>query len=299
MRVHRGLVAAVSVAVLVASACSPSGGSSAPTGASSTGSPGPSSSASASVPVVAFYLRSWNVAPVGPEEVFATAPVVISEGKLLTVKYPEESDTYPLLNPVVSQTISAEGIAKIVAEAQNDGLLGSATTFECPHDASTDPTVGSGTGHLALTVDGVAHEMTASCGFDQPTPGPGAPTPGTWAAFQRFADLLGDPATWLGTDLGPETPYNPDGLLILAMVLPDDAETPTSVVDWPLAPFASFGTPFDESDSRCAVLHGADAATLLAVVTPLTQDAVFGDTGNDQRTLLVRASLPGEPSPCS
>jgi len=57
---------------------------------------------------------------------------------------------------------------------------------------------GTGADYLVLIVGGVTHEITASCPYEQPTPGPGSPAPATWAAFQHFKNLLSDPASWLG-----------------------------------------------------------------------------------------------------
>jgi hypothetical protein len=110
---------------------------------------------------------------------------------------------------------------------------------------------------------------------------------------------MSDPASWLGAALGPETPYDPQILAVLAMSLPDDVEVPENPAQWPLAPFASFGTAIDNNGSRCAMVGGADATALLAVIKPLPQETIFVDDDNDVRTLVVRAVMPGEPDLCS
>jgi hypothetical protein len=292
---HRSFVAVFCAVALAASACGSSGT------AAPVASPTPTASQSSSAEPTAsastgFYLRWWTTAALGPEDVFAVAPLVISDGSLVAVMYAEEA----LYTQPVSQTISPAGLAKIKAEALADGLLGSISSVECPHAAGAEPLAGASTGHLMIVVDGVSHELTAECAYDQPSPAPGTPEPGTWAAYQRFGNLLADPATWLGADLGPEQAFEPDGLLVLTLLVPDDIEVPDEdLVTWPLESFEAFGSPLGDSDNNCAVVRGADMASLLAVVEPLSQGAVFVDEAGDWRMLMVRAFMPGEPDPCA
>jgi hypothetical protein len=297
MRSHRGFVAAICVAALSASACGSSGATRAPSPAASTPTTtaAPSSSPSPST----FYLRWWTTAPLGPEDLFATAPLVISDGALLSVVYPEEGSIYPLFIQPTSQTITDAGLAKIEAEARDDGLLGPVTEFECDHAPGAQPLEGAATSHVVMIVDGETHELTASCDYAQPTPAPGTPVPATWAAFERFESYLGDPESWLGADLGPATTYDPDSLAVLAIPLPDDVDVPDNLVTWPLGDFATFGSVFQGGETRCAMVSGADEATLLAVIKPLPLEAVFVDGDNDVRLLVVRALMPGEPDVCN
>jgi len=198
-----------------------------------------------------------------------------------------------------SRTISQVGLATIVAEAQGDGLLGPVTSFVCPHGASDPMMAGTGTDHLVLIVGGVTHESTASCPYEQPTTGPGARAPATWAAFEHFKTLLSDPASWLGTEVGSEAAYDASQLAILAGIWDVSAGTPdpANVVPWPLAmPFASFGIA--SFGDRCAVVSGSDAATLLAVVKVASETTVFRDASGAFAALIVRAFMPGEPDPC-
>jgi hypothetical protein len=294
MSLRRRLAAVCAAATLALSACGPAG-TAAPSGSPT---PPPSSSGSAGAtasPSTGLYLRWWSESGLGPEDVFATTPLVIANGSLLSVSYAEDA----LYNAPVSQTISPAGLARIQAEAQADGLLGSVTSLECPHQSDAQPVAGASADHLLITVDGVSHELTADCGYEQPSPGPGLPQPGTWAAYQRFESLLADPAAWLGSDLGPAQPYEADALLVLTMLVPDDMDVSAGdLVPWPLESFAAFGSPVDDTDNYCAVVQGQDAATLLALVKPLSQGAVFVDEANDWRMLMVRAFLPGESDPC-
>ena len=259
MRELRGCVAAAFAVTLFASGCggatvtptaSPgatataSAAATATAAASATPTAGGSATASPSSAVSGFYLRSWTLAPVGPQNSFGNVPLVISDGQVLTVKYAPAGDPYPLYAPPTRRTLSQAGLATVVAEAQNDGLLGTVTSFECPHDPNAGMMAGTGTDHLVVIVGGVTHEITSSCPYEQPTPGPGAPAPATWAAFQHFKKLLSDPSSWLGAEAGPETTYDARRLAVLAGNRDVSAETPNpaNVVQWPLAPpFASFG----------------------------------------------------------
>jgi hypothetical protein len=271
--------------------------------ATATPAPTPSPTASPSSAVSGFYLRSWSVAPIGPENTFGSAPLVISDGRLLTVKYPPFTDPYPLYVGPVRRTISAAGLATIMTEAQNDGLLGTETSFVCPHGEDDGMVAGTSTQHLVLVVGGVSREVTASCPYLEPTPAPGTPAPATWAAFRRFVKLLSDPSGWLGAEIGPAAAYDPDKLAVLAVPAdagPDaSAETPNpvDVMAWPLtAPFTMLGVA--AFGDRCAVVEGADAATLLPVVKVAHATTVFRDRTGAFASVIVRAFMPGEPSPC-
>lgn len=335
MRGHRAWVAASLAATLFVSGCAasaatPTASSTAAPTASPTGTPtaaaSPSPTAAISVPttiatsptptfsaaagatasassvVTGFYLRSWSVAPVGPENSFGNAPAVISNGQLLSAIYSPGTDPYPLFAEPMRRTISQVGLARIVTEAQNDGLLGPAASFVCPHGAGDPMMAGTATDYLVLTVGGATHEMSAACPYQQPTPGPGAPAPATWAAFERFTKLLSNPAGWLGAEAGPQKPYDPTQLAVL--VVPSDVSTdsagppdPANVVRWPLVtPFASFGIA--AYGDRCAVVSGSDEARLLAVGKGASATAVFLDGTGAFAGLIVRAFMPGESDPC-
>lgn len=322
MRGHRAWATAAFAVILFASGCSqpavtptasatvtptatagatsmPTAGATATAAASPTPTAGETATAFPSSMVAGFYLRSWSVAPVGPENSFGNVPTVISGGQLLTAAHPVHTNPYPLYAQPTSRTISQVGLTKILAEAQKDGLLGTVASFVCPHGADDPMLAGSGTDHLVLIVSGLTHESTASCPYEQPTTGPGAPAPATWAAFEHFKTLLSDPASWLGAEVGSATAYKASQLAVLAVIQDVSLGTPdpANVVRWPLTtPFASFGIA--SYGDRCAVVTGSDAATLLAVVKGADETAVFRDSGGAFAALIVRVFLPGEPDPC-
>jgi hypothetical protein len=196
--------------------------------------------------------------------------------------------------------VSQAALATILAEAETDGLLGEATSFVCPPDKNGGVVVGgAGPEFLELVVDGVTHELTASCESVQPSVAPGTPEPATWAAFERFRTLLSNASSWLGDEIGPAVAYDADRLAVLVIPAESSPATPNpaDVVPWPLAGrFASFGVTY--ARDRCAVVSGPDAAVLLTAVRPASADTVFRDGRGAFAQLIVRAFMPGEPDPC-
>jgi hypothetical protein len=241
---------------------------------------------------------------------FYNGPLVISDGQLLTTKYDEAVQPARLYPQPVRQTVSEAGLTMIIAEAQNAGLLGTTTEFSCPHDPGDQAMAGTGITHLLMIVGGVTHELSAGCAYEQPTPAPGTPAPGTWAAWRHFDDLLSDPTSWLAAYLGPVVEYDAESLAVLLEPFTVDpgSETPNpaNVVTWPLGTFASFGVDIGGGGEgpvlRCAVVTGTDAATLLPIAEAATTgegtDTVFSDGSGTFAGMIVRAFLPGEPDPC-
>jgi len=259
------------------------------------GSGGPAASVAPSTPETTsgFYLRAWQTQALAPQYTFAwLAPVTISDGQFIDgniavpALYPGPIYVGPQARP-----ISAEGIASIVAEAGRLGLLSDKTDF------SSGAAPGSVTTHIALTVDGVAHELSG------PAPtglAVDAAAPGTAAAYQSFWNKITSINGWLAADLGQGKSFVPASLAVL-VTPPTEATAAIAANDkpWPLAaPFASFGQPFGGSVYRCGVVSGADAATLLAVVAASNQLTHFADSTGAKASLQVRAMLPGESSPC-
>ncbi len=281
----------------------------APASAPATTSAGPTQTAGAtaspSPSAIDLYLRFWTTYPsIGPVNSFGSVPLVISDGQLMTVEYTANARLSRLYRVPTRRALSQAGLARIVAEARDDGLLGSETSFKCPEAVSSgvvgDVQGGAGPSFLVLMVNGVGYDVTASCSSVAPTAAPGTPVPGTYAAFQRFQKLLSDPSSWLGAEVGPETAYDPDRLAVLAIPFDTSAGSPepAQVVKWPLAtPFASFGVAY--AGGRCAVVTGADATALATAVKPTDITAVSRDGGGDFAQLVVRAFMPGEPDPCA
>lgn len=280
-------------------ATSPAPSSPAPSPTGSTPTPAATPAPSPSAAPISLYLRAWTRhASIGPINSFGNVPLVISGGQLLAVPL-ATGDGVPLFSAPERRSLSPAALETIVAEARNDGLLGPVTTFPCPPSGG-EVIGGPGPDFLVLTVDGVTHELSATCATIRPSLAPGTPEPATWAAFEHFKALLADPSDWLGDAIGPAVAYDPDRLAVLVVPVEAGAPTPppNQSVIWPLAaPLATFGAPFAEA--RCAVVSGTDVGALLAAVRPVGADTVFRDGAGVLATLIVRAFMPGEPDPCA
>ncbi|MGZ6267808.1 MAG: hypothetical protein ACXWNR_04505, partial [Candidatus Limnocylindrales bacterium] len=241
--------------------------------------PGTPTASPSSAPIN-LYLRSWTTYPsIGPVNNFGRVPLVISNGWYMSVKSTATAAPYPMYVPPTRRAVSQAGLARIVAEARTEGLLGTVTSFDCPDDPNVIVAGGAGPDYLVLVVDGVSHQLSSNCpdAGALPTPSIESAGPGTWGAFQRFKSLLADPVSWLGPEIGPEAAYDPDKLAVLAELRDDSGGTPipANVVQWPLTPFASFG--ISALGGRCAVVSGSDVAALLPVVNPAYDTTVFRD----------------------
>ncbi len=278
-----GLVAVLAAGCVTGASPAPSGGPTGPS-ASPTG----------------FYLRAWTTQALPPADAFAVASrLAIADGMVIDTAVAVPA-IYPgplLIEPLV-RSISAHGIATIVAELRAQGLL-----------VSRDFTPGDGplggvTAHLELVVDGTTYGLTGDptsvprCGATERC----VPDPGTPGAFTVFWQrLTSDLATWLGADLGPESRYDIERLAILT-TNPIETFAPIEVGHeaWPLAAFATFGSPLaGGSGQRCGTIAGADVATLLPILRRSNQLTLFKDTAGIERSLVVRPLLPREPDPCA
>lgn len=127
--------------------------------------------------------------------------------------------------------------------------------------------------------------------------------PGTPEAFGGFWSLLSNLDAWIAGELGAQTPSDPERLAILLIEPPLDATLPPAAAPWPLEePMSTFGVVFASPQGlppvRCGVVEGE---ALAAVLTAFRQgNALTRWTGpDDQRGVVVRALLAGEPDPCA
>ncbi|MGA3029731.1 MAG: hypothetical protein ABSE58_03190 [Candidatus Limnocylindrales bacterium] len=284
------LLSAAGAVVLLAAGCVGSAATAGPSAPSGSPTVVPAGSSS----TTGFYLRAWQTQALAPQNTFGWLPsVTIADGQFIDgmvaipMIYPG-----PLYIALSARSVSAHGIAEIVAEATADGLLGSATDF------SAGAAPGSVTAHVELVVDGVTHDLTGPMPTDATQT---SNAPGTAAAFSAFWNRIGNLNGWLGSELGQSTPYVPANLAV--MIIPPAAATSgitPNETRWPLSgKLATFGTPMSVTPYRCGVVSGADLTTLLPVVESSNALARFVDSAGVKMSLQVRVLVPGEPSPCS
>lgn len=296
LRPAMGIFAAATLAGCVGSGFgSPVG--SAPVGSAPAGSfpagPAPSAAPSAPASAAGFYLRAWQTQALAPQSTFTRlAPVTISDGQFIdgNIAIPA---IYP--GPIYvgpqSRPISEVGIAAIIAEARKGGLVADKTDF------ADSAAPGSVVAHIELKIDGVSRQLTG------PMPRglvPDSAAPGSTEAFERFWNQITSINSWLAADLGQGRSFTPTSLAVL-VTPPTDAAAGIAPTEkhWPLAPtLATFGKAYGGATYRCATVTGADAATLLAVVTASNQLTHFVDSTGARASLQVRALLPGETTPC-
>ena len=260
-----------------------------------SGCAGAGSSPSPSTPTTGFALRAWVSQALPPVGTFRTAgpDVVIDRGRLIL--HGPEMAIYPgqLLPNLQQRPLSQAGIHALVAAARAAGLL------EGPTDLTGGLPPGAQAAHLLFVIDGVEREVLGDPSRQivcVTTPCDGAP--GTPEGFGQFWARIQDIGSWLGTELGPETPYVADRLAVLLVEPVEDASLPPSFARWPLeGPRDQFGVAL--AGARCGVIEGDGLKTALAAfgaASELTRwtddtDAVFG--------AIVRPLLPGEADPCS
>ena len=259
------------------------------------GCAGAGSTPSPSAPTPGFALRAWISQALPPVGAFRTAGphLTIDHGRLIV--HGPEMAIYPgrLLPNLQQRPLSQAGIDALIAAARAAGLL------DGPTDLTGGLPPGAQTAHLRFVIDGVEREILGDptrqivCVTTPCDGGPGTPE-----GFGQFWARIQDVGAWLGTELGPETPYIADRFAVLLVEPVDDASLPPSFARWPLeVPMKQFGVAL--AGARCGVIEGDNLKAALAAfdaANELTRwtddtDAVFG--------AIVRPLLPGEPDPCS
>ena len=279
---------------------SPAPGS--PSSTSTAATPTPVTPPPASpAPDAGLYLRAWLSQALPPPANFGWLPMLtISEGRAIdgNVAVPAIYPG-PLLILPFERGITAAGQSALEEEARRLGLLGDMTDFTGGQVAP-----GSQLGHIELLIGGVRRQLTGDpsipvqcdaanrCLADPATPG----------AFAALWQELGNLDGLIPDELGPTTTYEPESVAVLAVLPqpPDPDGLRPQVVAWPLeTDFADFGEPFGaEPDVRCATVAGDELEILLPALNAANQLTVFIDSQDAARSLVARAAVPGEPSPC-
>ena len=294
----RVLPFAATLALALAACSSAAPATPAPTPATPppTGAPSSPAVPSADANAATYWLRLTTTQALPPLNLFANAaPLVITgSGQLVTTGAVPAIFPGPLVVPLVGRTITDAGRAKIVELATSLGLLGRQTDF-----AANGGLAGGVIAHVEITVNGRlvtlsgSPDAAASCAAATCSPAPSTPE-----AFGAFWRQLLDPGSWLGSELGAETPYTPTAYSILVGKAPvPDPTLGANIADWPLdAPLATLGVPVANGQARCATVIGATATTLGAAfakantLSQWTQDP----TASASFGLTIRALVPGE-----
>jgi len=247
-----------------------------------------------------FLLRATIVQAVPPGATFVSLPsaLITLDGRALAGSAVPAIFPGPLLQPVNQRQLTPAGWSRIVAAARDAGLLSGRRDFT---GGAAAP--GSALGRLQVVADGQLFDLTGDpartivC-VTAPCTAPA----GTAEAFAMFWSSLGD-LTWLGSDVGPDQPYAPEGYAILVGPPPAaDPNLPQPAIAWPLAAgFAAFGRPTsDGTGGRCGTVSGADAVALRPALQAANQLTPWRDPADGSlHGLVVRPLLPGDEEACA
>lgn len=221
--------------------------------------------------------------------------VVYGDGTVITPGVTPAVYPGPLVAPLMQQTLTAEGLARVKQAIDASGLT-SAMSYPARGVADApDAELELHAGRVDATVSqGMASEGMVT-------------DPAEQAARKAFSALVGklaDLSTFVGAEnLSAAKPFEPAGLRLFleaSDVAPSDGQTAGKVLDWPLkTPIASFGAPYSGfgGDMRCGAVTGADSDALWAVLSPARQNEYFAQGGRFYRAS-VRPLLPGETAAC-
>jgi len=270
-------------------------------------SPSASPAASAASPALPpgaadFVIRaSWTQA-LPPRSTFGSLPILVvtTDGRVLTQGPVMEIYPGPLVAPVVERPISPGGVARLLQDASDAGILR-------PDGDFTGGTMmpGAAAARLQVVVDGVAYDLVGDANGATPCPPTQscpAPIPGTPAAFATYWYRLLDVAGWLEPELGPEREHTPAAYAVIVGPPPEPWPGAAPAV-WPSdePPLDRFGAPVKgEPGTRCGTADGGLADALRPLFAGATQLTPFVATASASAThgLTVRPLLPGDGDPC-
>jgi hypothetical protein len=223
---------------------------------------------------------------VAPDSLFSRTPTMLitGDGRVLTPNVVPAVFPGPLVQGLNVQTISEQGLQKVLAAANTAHLLAPAPSYDLPNGvgiadaADTVVTIaanGTTFVHTAYALDITASDSMAS-------------TPAR-DALAKFVASLGDLAAIVGADqLGAPAPFVPPAYRIRATPYtpqPTPDQPAPTILAWP----ASVGVALS-SASSCVVV---DTAKLGDVFVKATQITYFTDAGVTYQ-LAVAPVLPGD-----
>jgi hypothetical protein len=228
----------------------------------------------------------YNLRSVPGFSLFGDGTLIV-EGPMIEI-YPP-----PALPNLQASRLTEEAVQVILEEAERAGLLGPDATYDYPCIADAPTTT------FTIVVDGATHTISAyALGFDE---GSGSGTcdgvdSEARAALSEFWAMLGDLSSWLPAgSMSTEQEYVPTEMRVYVRPYLGDAELVQEPIDWPLdTPLSSFGEPdANLTDTRCAVVSGADLEELLPLAQTANQLTPWMSDGTEH-ALVFRPLLPDE-----
>jgi hypothetical protein len=194
----------------------------------------------------------------------------------------------PLLQPMAVRTVTPVGIERLLARAQELGLLAPAPSYEVDVNVADAPD----TVVRIATTDGTWEHRAYALGMETDSSGaPSATTPARQALLRFVLAATDLPATVGAAELGTESIHSPNEYRLRAIAVDESTATGMDpapvVVEWPASTGLDLATATD-----CARLSASAAGSVFADATQLTWfrqgDAVY--------QLAVAGVLPGDPA---
>ncbi|CAB4598716.1 unannotated protein [freshwater metagenome] len=194
----------------------------------------------------------------------------------------------PLLQPMGVRTITPAGIERLLARAQELGLLAPAPSYEVDMNIADAPD----TVVRITTTDGTWEHRAYALGMETDASGSPAETTPARQALLDFVTAATDLAAIAGeAELGTESIHSPDEYRLRAIAVDESTaagmDPAPVVVEWPASTGLDLATATD-----CARLSASAAGSVFADATQLTWfrqgDAVY--------QLAVAGVLPGDPA---
>jgi hypothetical protein len=236
--------------------------------------PSPSSTPAADQLVVKIELVGGFV---GPATLIGRYPTLAlyGDGRLITQGAVDMIYPGPALPSLLVTQLTPAGVVQVLEWATEAGLAGPDRTLGEP--------VPDLPAEVFTVVRGTSVHTTSVLGLSSTDP--------DIAAAHDFESRLLAVRNNLPNDVvGPDQPYEWDRLQIMATpTTPDDLPDPqlVTIVDWPLAPLATIGAAWPlGSDSRCALVEGADLATLRPLLDTANQATLWKSDGQTYAVVL-------------
>jgi hypothetical protein len=217
-----------------------------------------------------------------PETTFRQTPttVIYDDGSTVTQGAVMAIYPGPAVLPLVAGQIDDEALARIVALADEAGLLGDEPDVGSPPVADAPDT------RITLVADGEAHTtVVPALGFDEPGAGVSDEQAESRARIQRFVSEVSE----LVTAGESSDMVRPDRYRVLPVV-PVESEVhdvEPNELDWPL--------DVELVEGECTPITGDDVAALEAELAQATEITRWAAADGTEWRLAIRPVLPHEP----
>jgi hypothetical protein len=265
----------------------------------SAGAAGQSPSPKPEDPDKVIFRVSWEGGFVTPETLLGRMPIVAvyADGRVITLGPVPAIYPGPLMPNLQEQTLSPEGLERLIALAREKNLLKD-VKYDFPGIADAADTV------LEINLDGKSYRLTAYALAESGIGGevapaievPPADTAGR-AAMREFIDALTQIPADDFVDEQHAFGYQALRLYVTKAAVVEDSEFPGEQppVAWPLDDLATAGEPVANSPvgARCLVVEGDDLATIKPLLEGANQLTVF-ESESEHYSLIPRPLYPDE-----